>query len=381
MNKKLEIQYLQLSVTKHCIKHMKEIQISHIKTPVVFIIYNRPEKTQQSFASIQVYQPEILYIIADGPRNEEDELKVRKTREIVEQIDWNCEVIQIYSETNMSCGLRIYTGLNEVFESTEKAIIIEDDIVVSQDFFTFCSTMLNHYENDPRLMAVNGWNGWIEYNSNQQDAFLNKYNSVWGWATWKRAWEKYQFEPDHEIEMVSNSLKKYFNNHSREKLALHTYKQRLWQNYNTWDMQWNLAIFLNNGLIISSSRNLCSNIGFDLEGTHLTQEDFRKLYTPQIKSINTSKILIEEDYNTSLQKFDFGMELMSIVCTYDHVAKVMLLHKNPQIIPSNHNKIGWECQLEPFNHASLILEMLEVIEKKIEHPKLQKIKKVFQQLI
>jgi hypothetical protein len=360
---------------------MKEIQISHIKTPVVFIIYNRPEKTQQSFASIQVYQPEILYIIADGPKNEEDELKVRKTREIVEQIDWNCEVIQIYSETNMSCGLRIYTGLNKVFESTEKAIIIEDDIVVSQDFFTFCSTMLNHYENDPRIMAVNGWNGWIEYNSNQQDAFFNKYHSVWGWATWKRAWKKYQFEPDHEIEIVSNSLKKYFNNHSRLKLALYTYKQRLWQNYNTWDMQWSLAIFLNNGLIISSSRNLCSNIGFDLEGTHLTQEDFRKLYTPQIKSNSTNNILVEEDYNTSLQKFDLGMQLMSIVCTYDHIAKVMLLHKNPQIIPSNHNKIGWECQLEPFNHASLILEMLEVIEKKIEHPKLQKIKKVFQQLI
>ena len=360
---------------------MKEIQISHIKTPVVFIIYNRPEKTQQSFASIQVYQPEILYIIADGPRNEEDELKVRKTREIVEQIDWNCKVIQIYSETNMSCGLRIYTGLNEVFESTEKAIIIEDDIVVSQDFFTFCSTMLNHYENDPRIMAVNGWNGWIEYNSNQQDAFLNKYSAVWGWATWKRAWRKFEFEPDYEPILLMSSLKKYFNNDFRERLTLHTYQHRLWQKYKSWDLQWSLALYLNNGYVVTSSNNLCSNIGFDPDGTHMTQDDFRSLFSPSLNTCFTNHFEVCEQYNQAIEQYDLGVVLMNIICMYENVGKVMLLHKNPQLIPTNQSKIGWQCQLEPFNHVSLILEMLAVIEKKIEHPKLQRIKKVFQQLI
>ena len=278
----------------------------------------------------------------------------------------------------MSCGLRIYSGLNEVFKTTDKAIIIEDDIVASQDFFTFCTTMLHHFENDERVMAINGWNGWLNYNNNLYDAFLNKYSVVWGWATWKRAWQKYEFEPVYELDLLANSIKNYFNNAFREQLTLYTYNQKLWKKINTWDMQWNLAIYMNNALVVTSSINLCSNIGFDSEGTHLTNDDFRGLYLNNLKRIGINKLIVQEQLNQSIENYDLGIDLMSIICTYDNVAKVMLLYKHPQHITSNHSKIGWQCQLEPFNNAALILEMVNSIEKYIDHPQLQKIKKVFQ---
>jgi GR25 family glycosyltransferase involved in LPS biosynthesis len=360
---------------------MIETPVINNKSPIVFIIYNRPQKTQQSFESIKHYKPEVLYIVSDGPKNANDAKAVAETRKVVEQIDWKCNVIRIYSDTNMSCGLRIYSGLNEVFKTTDKAIIIEDDIVVSPDFFTFCTTMLHHFENNQQVMAINGWNGWLNYNNNLYDAFLNKYTSVWGWATWKRAWQKFEFEPEYEPDFLENTLKKYFNNTFREQLTLHTYKHRLWQRFNSWDLQWGLAIYLNKGLVVTSSINLCSNIGFDSTGTHLNIDDFRGLYSNYLKNISTNKLLIQERYNQTIENYDLGMVLMNIVCMYDNVAKVMLLHKHPELIPLNQSRIGWQCQLEPFNNAALILEMIKIIEKNIDHPQLQKIKKVFQLII
>ncbi len=128
-----------------------------LKTPVAFIIFNRPDCTRRVFERIRDARPEKLYLIADGPRAHkpgEDE-RCAETRRIVEgMIDWPCDVRKNFSDANMGCGKRIPSGLDWVFEQEETAIIMEDDILADPSFFPFCETLLERYRHDERIMQI-----------------------------------------------------------------------------------------------------------------------------------------------------------------------------------------------------------------------------------
>jgi hypothetical protein len=51
-----------------------------LKTPVTFIIFKRPDKTERVFEAIRQAKPPQLFVIADGPRTGYvDELKTMPT--------------------------------------------------------------------------------------------------------------------------------------------------------------------------------------------------------------------------------------------------------------------------------------------------------------
>jgi len=59
-------------------------------TPILLIIFNRPETTIRVFEAIRQQKPKHFYVAADGPRPEQvDEIeKCRAAREII-QVDWD----------------------------------------------------------------------------------------------------------------------------------------------------------------------------------------------------------------------------------------------------------------------------------------------------
>ena len=93
-------------------------------TPVIFLIFRRPELTARVFGAIRQAQPSKLLIIADGPRSEAEAELCHQTRTVTEQIDWDCEVLRNYSDTNLGCRKRVSSGLNWAFEQVEEAITI-----------------------------------------------------------------------------------------------------------------------------------------------------------------------------------------------------------------------------------------------------------------
>jgi len=119
-----------------------------MNTPLVFIIFNRPDTTQKVFNAIKLAKPKILYVIADGPRinHQDDAQKCAETRNIINQINWPCEVTKDYSEINLGCKQRIVSGINNAFKKYDKAIILEDDCLPNQSFFMFCEEMLEKYK-------------------------------------------------------------------------------------------------------------------------------------------------------------------------------------------------------------------------------------------
>ena len=160
--------------------------------PVVMIVYKRLDVTKEAFEPIRKLRPKKLYIISDGPREHKDKKAVEEVRNYLDShIDWDCKVHRNYAEKNMGLRYRMPSGMAWVFEKEDRAIFIEDDIKADQSFFYFCRDMLEHYEKDERIGMISGNNLYPEAKIfKTEDICFSSFATIWGWATWKRAWQK-----------------------------------------------------------------------------------------------------------------------------------------------------------------------------------------------
>ena len=152
------------------------------KKPILYCIFNRLDVVKKSFESIKKAKPSRLYIAADGPRvsKPEEGKKVEEVISYVENnIDWECEINRNYSETNLGCRERISSAITWALSLEEDIIIIEDDIVPSQDFYIFCSEMLDYYKDDEKVMMISGSNFVKKYTDDKPPYFFSSFPSVW----------------------------------------------------------------------------------------------------------------------------------------------------------------------------------------------------------
>jgi hypothetical protein len=246
-----------------------------MKTPIAFIIFRRPEPTARVFQQIRHQRPERLFIIADGPRqgNTQDLELTTKARSVVEDIDWPCEVTRIYSDTNLGLRQRILTGLDDVFQRVDRAIILEDDCLPNQSFFEFCSELLSKYLETQSVALVAGSN-FAPYKRAKADYFLSHTTLIWGWATWADRWKAFRQSPqveqwtDSEIEEVAETFSS--RSQKREFIGLMKIANRL----NTWDVS--LAVWVRQRRMLTAipRLNLVENIGFGQDATHTKFESF-----------------------------------------------------------------------------------------------------------
>ncbi len=164
---------------------------NQLPVPVVFITFNRPDKTQLVFEQIRHQQPEILYVISDGPRHGSpmDSQLVAQTRKITEDVDWQCHVTRLYSENNLGCRNRIVSALDKVFSEVERAIILEDDCLPHPHFFSFAAELLNKYARSHEIFSIGGHIWEFPDEPHGDSYFFSKYFSSWGWATWADRWQ------------------------------------------------------------------------------------------------------------------------------------------------------------------------------------------------
>ncbi|MCX5871008.1 MAG: glycosyltransferase family 2 protein [Deltaproteobacteria bacterium] len=242
-----------------------------LKTPVAFIIFNRPDTTKRVFAEIAKAKPPKLLVIADGPRaNRSGEAeKCAATRAIINQVDWDCEVLTNFSDVNLGCKNRVACGIDWVFEQVPEAIILEDDCLPHPTFFRFCEELLEYYRNDERIGMISGDNFQSGNKRTKASYYFSRYNHIWGWATWRRAWKHYDREATAwpalrdggwlEVLVSKPSEQKYW-----AKVFQAVHEGRI----DTWDYQWNLTSWIQGMLTIIPNVNLISNIGFGLGATH-----------------------------------------------------------------------------------------------------------------
>lgn len=248
-------------------------------TPILLIIFNRPEYTRQVFQKIRGAKPKRLFIAADGPRvgRDEDNVLCRQAREIIKDVDWECEVKTLFRDKNVGCKHGVHSAITWFFEQVESGMILEDDCLPDDSFFAFCETLLQRFADDYRVGMISGNNCL----SLEESAILNPESDsyyfirptyTWGWATWRRAWKTCTLEMK---EWPAIRKERYIYRFFKNKYVANFYSdyfEMAWDDRaNTWDIQWLFASIINNFLCIIPSRNLVTNIG--IYGTHSAGDD------------------------------------------------------------------------------------------------------------
>lgn len=258
------------------------------KTPIALCLFTRPDTTEKVFELIRQAKPPVLLVFADGPRENRpgEAEKCAAARAIIDRVDWDCEVLKNYSEVNIGPARRISTGVTWVFDNVEEAIVLENDCLVHPTFFRLCDELLERYKDDTRIASIAAHNIQFGRQRDKYSYYFSRYTHSWGWASWRRAWQHYDFDMKLWPQIKAES---YLNDIFSDPQAVKYWTEILQAMYdkklNTWDYPWTFACWLQNGLSIIPNVNLVSNIGFGPEAAHFKKKT-SKFQDPPVEALN-----------------------------------------------------------------------------------------------
>lgn len=260
-----------------------------LDTPILFLVFNRPEVTARVFATIRDARPARLFVAADGPRADRagEAALCEKTRQLATAVDWPCTVTTLFRSENRGCGRAVSEAISWFFEHVEEGIILEDDCLPHPDFFAFCAAMLARYRDDPRVLTVSGDHFLPRNFDCHTTHYFSKYVQIWGWATWRRTWQGYDFA-------LSSIAEGDWQKIIQTTCPL-PIESGYWQEVframragliDTWDFQLLFSCWKLQGLHVVPRHNLISNLGYGPEATHtnfsgvLAERDVRGVPPP-----------------------------------------------------------------------------------------------------
>jgi hypothetical protein len=245
--------------------------MTQFNTPILFLIFNRPDTTQKVFDVIREIQPKYLFIAADGPREskQDDIQKCKETRAIVNQIDWDCDVKTLFRDENLGCGKAVSSAITWFFDNVEEGIILEDDCLPNLSFFPYCEELLERYRENDEVMLIAGSNLYNEIFPPNISYYFSAITRIWGWATWKKTWQKYIYDANEiPLKRLNLVLDCYVGDYRVKHYWRWIFYLMRKHKIDTWDYQLFFSILINGGLSIIPCKNMISNIGFNENATH-----------------------------------------------------------------------------------------------------------------
>jgi hypothetical protein len=244
-----------------------------MSAPVLLLVFNRPEATARVFEAVRRARPEHLYVAADGPRagRAGEAARCEAVRAIVSRVDWPCKQHTLYQDENLGCKRAVGAALDWFFAQESEGIVLEDDCLPDPSFFRFCAELLERYRADTRVWQICG-TAFLERAKDtprEHSYFFSRYGPVWGWASWRRAWQ--HADPDlaqWPTMRAEPNLRSAYPDRA-ERAARHSLGERLFRGQiDTWDYQWGMVKKYHSGLSVIPGRNLVVNIGFAEDATH-----------------------------------------------------------------------------------------------------------------
>jgi hypothetical protein len=243
-------------------------------TPVIFLVFNRPDLTARVLERIRAARPAKLLVVCDGPRAHlpDEAKKVAAVRRLIDEgVDWPCEVLCNYAEKNLGCRVRVSSGLIWAFNQVPEAIVLEDDCLPDPSFFPFCEELLTRYRDDERVMHIAGTNLSAPYVQRSSSYWFSHQPCIWGWASWSRAWRHYDLEMkswNARADALRLSFASNWETHYWLPILAQAYEQP--EKTNTWDFAWTYTCRSLLGLCIIPQNNLVENLGFGSDASHTT---------------------------------------------------------------------------------------------------------------
>lgn len=290
--------------------------------PIVLFIFKRTETLKEIINRIAQVNPHKIYIIADGGRNDDENIKCKECREYVEKlITWECEIIKNYSPVNRGVYKNIGEGAKWVFSKESKAIFLEDDNLPEVTFFEYCKELLDKYENNNKVLWICGTN-YLGKFENKNSYMFTKHMLPCGWASWSNKFLKYydgELKTISDKEKLKNFRKSYFieSCESRRlyqgqlysaKRTAYLIKNKI--NESSWDFQMNFSVRSNELYGISPMYNQIKNIGIDENSIHGGNKPTKKVlklcgmpsYELTFPLKHPNKIEVDPKYEKAINK-------------------------------------------------------------------------------
>lgn len=243
--------------------------------PVMICGFNRPDCLKKVFDRVREAKPSQLFLVLDAPREgrSADIEKNNACKKVFDGVDWPCEVHHNYAEKNMGCRWRMTSAITWMFEHVEYGIILEDDCVADLTFFPFCSELLEKYKDNERLGGVCGYSEHDDFVMHpvKCDAayYFDRLNTCCGWATWRRAWNRFDAEMKFWPERKRNRVFRKICKSRREELQIEAMVDHVYAGKcSSWATCWWVTAAANDFLFAHSVNSLISNIGFGADATH-----------------------------------------------------------------------------------------------------------------
>jgi len=238
-------------------------------TPIALFAYNRPEHLR---ATVDALRNNVeasnspLYVFSDAAKNAGSAEAVRQVRDYLRHIDGFGEVHIVRRTENFGLARSIIEGVTRVCEKHGRAIVLEDDIVVSPHFLKYMNEGLDRYEDDHRVISIHGYQYPVR--AALPETFFMRGADCWGWATWMRGWALFEQDGQRLLnKLMERRLSTYFDYDGAYPYTKMLRQQIKGEN-DSWAIRWHASAFLLNMLTLCPGRSLVQNIGTDGSGVH-----------------------------------------------------------------------------------------------------------------
>lgn len=261
--------------------------------PIVLFAYDRPDHIRRTLTALRrntLAGTSSLHVFCDGPADDaaaEDFDRIHEVRAIVRSEQWCGDVVIHERESNSGLAKSIREGIVWIFERSDRAIILEDDIETSPGFLQYMNDALRAYADSPEVMHINGYLPAASHRGFLPETFFARAMSCWGWATWRESWQRANWDAASLLARLDASPqgRRHFDLDGAAPFSIQL-ERNLSGQLRTWAIFWAASIYLEGGLCLTPGKSLAANIGTDGSGVHF-QTDRSAVYdTPLTDSVD-----------------------------------------------------------------------------------------------
>lgn len=275
--------------------------------PIALFVYRRPAATRRVLESLfacRGLDECRLHVYSDGPRDATDDGDVAATREVVRAFQ-RPGMRLVERAHNRGLAESIIAGVDELCGESGAAIVIEDDLVLGPEFLTFMNRGLARFEADERVFQINGYVYPADLSQANDDAFFLPIVGTWGWATWSRAWARFDRQAGASASVLANpETARAFDLDGAFPFA-RMLRRQLAGEIDSWAIRYYLSMFECRGLALYPSRPLVANLGLGRGATHTRWSDAALRTTPYTGRLDRmpADVVVDPVLLASIQKF------------------------------------------------------------------------------
>lgn len=242
--------------------------------PIALFVYNRPDHTRRTVQALRACagaNESELHVFSDGPRTPQAEAAVEEVREYLKRIEGFARVEVSKREANLGLANSIIDGVTRLCSAHGRVIVVEDDLVVAPAFLKYLNAALERYQTEPQVMQIAAHMFPVDVRASD-DAFFLPFVSSWGWATWDRAWRKFDADATGYAQFKADTAQRKAFDMDGAYDYFSMLEAQLAGKVDSWAIRWNLSVFMNDGMVLYPKQSLVQNTGFDGSGVHTRGE-------------------------------------------------------------------------------------------------------------